>query len=74
LLILCIKVVKNVIIIIIIMLRTREIHADREVTANRPDIIINNKNKQTNKRRETLNTDKCGNTSGHEYHVKGSNQ
>ena len=56
------------------MLRTREIHADREVTANRPDIIINNKNKQTNKRRETLNTDKCGNTSGHEYHVKGSNQ
>jgi hypothetical protein len=38
---------------------------DREVAANKPDIIIKNK-------RENMDTDRCGNTSGQKYHAKGS--
>ena len=36
-------------------------HTDREVTANRPDIIIKNKH-----------TDRCGNTHREECRAKGS--
>jgi Ca2+-dependent lipid-binding protein len=54
-----------IIIIIIIIIWTRE---SREVTTNRPDKITKEK------KRETMHTDRCGNTSGQEYHVKGSSQ
>jgi len=44
-----------IIIIIIIILWNQAVHTDREVTANRPDIIIKNK-------KENIHTDRCGNT------------
>jgi hypothetical protein len=40
------------------------VHTEREVTANRLDIIIK-------KKRENVHTDKCGNTSGEKCHAKG---
>jgi hypothetical protein len=40
------------------------VHTDREVMANRPDIIIKNK--------KNMDTDRCGNNKGQKYHVKGS--
>jgi hypothetical protein len=42
------------------------VHTDREVTANRPDIIIKNK------KRETMRNDRCGNTNGQKCHARGS--
>jgi hypothetical protein len=42
------------------------LHAGREVTANRPDIIIKNK------KRENMHTDGCGNTIRQTCHAKGS--
>jgi hypothetical protein len=39
----------------------------REVTANRPDVIIKKKQE-----RENMHTDRCGNTSRHKCHTKGS--
>ena len=42
------------------------VHTDREVTANRPDIIIKNK------KRENMHTDRCGNTSRQKCCAKGS--
>jgi hypothetical protein len=39
---------------------------DREVTANRPDIIIKTK------KRENMHTERCGNTSKQKCHAKGS--
>jgi hypothetical protein len=41
----------------ITVLWNQGIHTDREVTANRPDII-------KNKKRENMHTDRCGNTCG----------
>jgi hypothetical protein len=41
-------------------------HTDREVTANRPDIIIKNK------KRENMHTDRCGNTGRQKCCAKGS--
>jgi len=38
------------------VLWNQAVHTDREVTANRPDIIIKNK------KRENMHTDRCGNT------------
>jgi hypothetical protein len=38
------------------VLWNQAVHTDREVTANRPDIIIKNK------KRGNMHTDKCGNT------------
>ena len=38
---------KTIIIIIIIIIINRAVHTDREVTANRPDIIIKNKKEKT---------------------------
>jgi len=42
------------------------VHTDREVTANRSDIIIKNK------KRENMHTDRCGNIYGETCHAKGS--
>jgi hypothetical protein len=41
-------------------------HTDREVTANRADIIIKNK------KREDMHTDRCGNTGREKFRAKGS--
>ena len=41
-------------------------HTDREVTVNRPDIIIKNK------KRENMHTDRCGNTRRQKCCAKGS--
>jgi len=38
------------------VLWNQAVHTDREVTANRPDIVIKNK------KRENMHTDTCGNT------------
>ena len=38
------------------VLWNQAVHTDREVTANRPDIIIKNK------KEKTMHTDRCGNT------------
>jgi hypothetical protein len=38
------------------VLWNQAVHTDTEVTANRPDVIIKNK------KRESLHTDRCGNT------------
>ena len=38
------------------LLWNQAVHTDREVTANRPDIIIKNK------KRENMHTGRCGNT------------
>jgi len=42
------------------------VHTDREGTANRPDIIIKNK------KRESMHTDRCGNTRRQKCCAKGS--
>jgi hypothetical protein len=44
------------------MLCNQEVHTDREVTADRPDVII--------KKRENMHTDRCENTSGQKYQAK----
>jgi hypothetical protein len=41
------------------------VHTDREVTANRPDIIIENK-------KEEVHTDRCGNNFRQKCRAKGS--
>ena len=47
------------------VLWNKAVHTDREVMANRPDIIIKQE-------RENMHSDRCGHTSGQEFHVKGS--
>jgi len=42
------------------------VHTDREVTANRPDIIVKNKE------RENMHTDRCGSTRRQKCCAKGS--
>jgi hypothetical protein len=46
------------------VLWNKGVHTAREVMASRPDITI--------KKREHMHNDRCGNTSGQEYHTKGS--
>jgi len=48
------------------VLWNQALHTDREVTANRPDIIIKNK------RRENMHTDGCGNSRRQKCCAKGS--
>jgi len=48
------------------VLWNQAVHTDREVTANRPDKIIKNK------KRETMHTDRCGNTRRQKCCAKGS--
>ena len=48
------------------MLWNQAVHKDREVTVNRPDIII------INKKRENMHTDRCGNTRRQKCGAKGS--
>jgi hypothetical protein len=48
------------------VLWNQAVHTDREVTANRPDIIIKNK------KRENMRTDRCGNTRRQKCRTKGS--
>ena len=48
------------------VLWNQAVHAERKVTANRPDIIIKNK------KRENMHTDRCGNTRRQKYCAKGS--
>jgi len=48
------------------VLWNQEVHTDREVTANRPDIIINKQ------KRENMHTDRCGNTCTQKCCAKGS--
>ena len=48
------------------VLWNQAVHTEREVTANRPDIIINNK------KRENTHTDRCGNTGRQKCCAKGS--
>jgi len=48
------------------VLWNQAVHTDREVTANRPDIIIKNK------KEENMNTDRCGNTRRQKCCAKGS--
>jgi uncharacterized membrane protein len=55
-----------IIIIIIIMLWNQAVHTDKEVTANRPDIIIKKQ------KRENMYTDRCGNTCRQKCCAKGS--
>ena len=50
----------------ITVLWNEEVHTDKEVTANRPDIIIKNK------KRENMHTDRCGNTCRQKCCAKGS--
>jgi len=45
------------------VLWNQAVHTDTEVTANRPDIIIKNKN---------MHTDRCGNTWRQKCRAKGS--
>ena len=49
------------------VLWNQAVHTDREVTANRPDIIIKNK-----KKKENMHTDRCGNTRRQKSCAKGS--
>ena len=46
------------------VLWNQAVHTDREVTANRPDVII--------KKRENMYTNRCGNTLRQKYCTKGS--
>ena len=48
------------------VLWNQEVHTDREVTANRTDIIIKNK------KRGNMHTDRCGNTCRQKCCAKGS--
>ena len=50
------------------VLWNQAVHTDREVTANRPDIIIKNK------KRENMHTDRCGNTRGQKCRAKGNGE
>ena len=47
------------------MLWNQAVHTDREVTANRPDIIIKNK------QRENMHTDRCGKTRRQKCYARG---
>ena len=49
-----------------LVLWNEAVHIDREVTANRPDIIIKNK------KGENMHTDRCGNTCRWKCCAKGS--
>jgi hypothetical protein len=49
----------------VIMLWNQAVHTDREVTANRPDIMIKNK------KRENMHTDRNSNTRRRKKHAKG---
>jgi hypothetical protein len=49
------------------VLWNQSVHTDREVTANRSDIIIKNK-----KKRESMHTDRYGNTRRQKCCAKGS--
>jgi len=48
------------------VLRNQAVHTDREVKANRPDIIIKNK------KRENMHTNRCGNTRRQKCCAKGT--
>ena len=48
------------------VLWNQAVHTDREVTADRPDIIIKNK------KRENMHTNRCGNTRRQKCCTKGS--
>ena len=48
------------------VLCNQAVHTDREVTANRTDIIIKNK------KRENMHTNRCGNTRRRKCFAKGS--
>jgi hypothetical protein len=48
------------------VLWNQAVHTDREVTANRPGLIIKNK------KRESIHTDRCGNTCRQKCRAKGS--
>ena len=48
------------------VLWNQAVHTDREVTANRPDIMIKKK------KRENIHTDRCGNTRRQKCCAKGS--
>jgi len=48
------------------VLRNQAVHTDREVTANRPDIIIKNK------KRENMHADRCDNIRRQKCRAKGS--
>jgi hypothetical protein len=50
------------------VLWNQAVHTDREVTANRPDMIIKNKQRK----RENMHTVRCGNTRGQKCCAKGS--
>jgi hypothetical protein len=50
----------------VIVLWNQAVHTDREFTANRPDIIIKNKE------RENMHTDGCGNTGRQKCCAEGS--
>jgi hypothetical protein len=50
------------------VLWNQAVHTDREVTANRPDIIIKNKKRGGG----NLHTDRCGNTGRQKCCAKGS--
>jgi hypothetical protein len=43
-----------------------QVHTDREVTANRPDII------NKNKKEKNMHTDRCGNIRRQKFRAKGS--
>ena len=47
------------------VLSNQTVHTDREVTANRPDIIIQKQ------KRENIHTGRCGNTRRQKYCAKG---
>ena len=48
------------------MLLNQAVHTDREVTENKPHIIIKNN------KRESMHTDRCGNTGRQKCCAKGS--
>ena len=44
----------------------REVHTDREIMVNRPDIVIKNK------KGENMHPDRCSNNGGQKCHARGS--
>jgi hypothetical protein len=48
------------------VLWNQTVHTGREVTANKPHVIIKNK------KREIMHIDRCGNTSRQKFGAKGS--
>ena len=48
-------------------LRNQAVHTDRKVTTDVLNVIITK-----NKKEKNLHSDRCGNTSGQEYHTTGS--